>query len=190
MFNDNQIIGWNQDDVVDYFKNNRRSYNQLYDSEKYFINDNLIQQTSSILDVGCASGGFNTIFRKLNNNISYYGVDVSEKNIEYAKYYFKHSNNSNFYLYSGKSLFEIETIKNIKFDLSFCSGLLHLIDNWSNLFTEIIYLSKKYVLIDFRVSLKKNSYSGTFYFDYGGNVKKNYTKYYVININDLFKKFF
>ena len=22
MFNDNQIIGWNQDDVVDYFKNN------------------------------------------------------------------------------------------------------------------------------------------------------------------------
>ena len=58
--------------------------------------------------------------------------------------------------------------------------------NWSNLFTEIIYLSKKYVLID--LSFIKEFIFRTFYFDYGGNVKKNYTKY-VININDLFKNF-
>ena len=119
MFSYDQIIGWNQDDVVDYFKNNRRTYNQLYDSEKYFINEKFVKKISSILDVGCASGGFNNIFRTLNNNISYYGVDVSQKNVENAKNIFKNAYNSNFFLYSGKSLYEIETIKNLKFDLTF-----------------------------------------------------------------------
>ena len=65
MFNKEQLEGWSANDTVDFFVNHRNTYEDLYKSEKYFLTKELILSMDSILDVGCAAGGFCNICTKL-----------------------------------------------------------------------------------------------------------------------------
>ena len=186
MFDANQLRGWATQDSVDFFKSNRWSYEDLYESERHYITRGLCESLSSVLDVGCAAGGFCSIFKSLNQEIHYTGVDVTEESIRHAREQFEAAPSVDFWLYEGKSLEDIEEIQDKKFDMVFCSGLLHLIDNWPNILAGMVERAKQYVIADFRICLDRPSYRGEFLFDFDGDGRSQYsTNYHVINLNDL-----
>jgi len=180
-----QYSGWDEKNTIKFYTNNRNTYNDLYDSEKHFLNKDFISQINSVLDVGSSVGGFSNIFKELNQNISYAGIDVSKNAIDKANSIYG-SNDIDFYHYDG-----VQIPLNQKFDLVFCSGVMHLIDNYEDIFAQILANAEKYLLLDFRVT-STQSYQGKFYFDFEGKTNQNYTKYYVLNFNELidfFKSF-
>jgi SAM-dependent methyltransferase len=177
-----QLEGWSVPETVEFYSNNRHEFSELYDSEKHFITKAFFSDLDSVLDVGCAAGGFFNIFKSLNSEIHYTGLDVSLNLIEAARRRYGHSKSPEFIHYDGVSGFPVTAA----YDLVFCSGALHLIDNWKEIFTNMVDRADKYVLADFRVT-ESESYVGNFIFDFADKREhSNFsTKYYVININEL-----
>lgn len=183
------LNGWNENETLDFYINHRNKYSELYESEKYFITQEFIANIKSVLDVGCSVGGMYNVFREFNKNIIYTGLDVSENAILKAKEIYKNSN-INFYFYNGLDDFPL---KKNQYDLVFCSGVMHLIDNYKNILKQMIERSEKYVLVDFRLTTNK-SYTGKFYFSFKDEKKKeaSFTNYHVLNFKeliDIFKSF-
>ncbi len=179
-----QLEGWNETATIDYYINHRQSYSDLYPSEKYFLTPSFITNITSFLDVGCASGSMSKILQSIHKNLKYTGLDIAPNLINHAN---QHLSNklTDFYCYDGEEMpFEKE-----KFDLVFSSGVLHLIDNYKSIFTQIITRSTKYALVDFRVCTKQ-TYQGKFNFDFGNNNNViNHTSYHVINFLELMRFF-
>jgi len=63
-------------DLVEFYSTNRGAPGDLYPSERRFL-PWLAQSSSSVLDVGCAAGGFFEIWRAFAPTIAYTGVDAS-----------------------------------------------------------------------------------------------------------------
>jgi SAM-dependent methyltransferase len=63
-------------DLVAFYADHRNQPEHLYPSERRFL-PWLAQQSASILDVGCAAGGFSNIWRHYQPTIVYTGVDLS-----------------------------------------------------------------------------------------------------------------
>lgn len=180
-----QLDGWNEKETVEYYTNNRNTYSDLYDSEKYFITKEFISQIDSVLDVGCSVGGISNIFREFNESIIYTGIDVSENAILRAKE-ISSNKNSSFYCYDGKSEFPLNTTK---YDLVFSSGVMHLVDNYKDLLKQMIERTNKYLLVDFRLT-KNDTYVGKFYFSFSDKKEAtNFTNYHVLNFQKLMNIF-
>ena len=77
-------IAWDSKKIVNYFSNNRSTFNSLYKGEKYLISK-YIKKNNSILDIGCAQGGMYNILKKRFPKIDYTGVDFNKKMIILAK---------------------------------------------------------------------------------------------------------
>jgi SAM-dependent methyltransferase len=183
-FKKDQLLGWSEDATVDFYANNRNSYDALYKSEKHFLTKDFVSSVESVLDMGCACGGFYNIFKYLNPKIKYTGVDVSPSLLEVAKSKIS-DEDAEFHLYEGTGKIPVSG----KFDLVYCSGILHLIDNWKELFSELTNFSKKFALADFRTTPDKTC-SGAYIFDYDHDgVSSNSTNYHAININELLEFF-
>jgi len=184
-----KTTGWSENETIAFFSKNRKFYEHLYESEKFFLTKKFISSIENVLDIGCSVGGFCRIFQYLNKNIKYTGIDTSEIAIQNAKKVYEKKNNANFVIYDG---FSKLPFPNKEYDLVFSSGLFHLIDNFKDLASEAICKSKKYVLIDFRVCRGK-SYKGKFNFKFLDKKKvENFTNYHVLNLKDLltfFKSF-
>jgi SAM-dependent methyltransferase len=171
--------GWSNRDTVSYYASNRCSLEDLYPSEQYFLKPEFLTDVHSVLDVGCAAGGFLNVFTSLTKDIQYTGIDVVKELIDIAKE--RYGGYGVFIHYSGKGVLPV----NGKFDLVFSSGVMHLIENWKELFEEIVDHAKKFVLVDFRTTTEK-SYCGKFIFDLNNKGKeKNATMYRVVNIKEI-----
>ena len=72
---------------LEYWQNNRQSVTDLYESERYFF-EPIVKQIETVLDVGCAAGGFYNITREINSKIRYTGVDISPELINISKHRF------------------------------------------------------------------------------------------------------
>ena len=70
--------------LVDFFAGNRNRPEHLYPSEARFLPE-LSAGSESVLDVGCAAGGFVEIWRAYNSRIRYVGVDVSAALVDAAR---------------------------------------------------------------------------------------------------------
>lgn len=79
----------NHPDLVAFYTQNRNQPDDLYESEKRFL-PALAIRSASVLDVGCAAGGFAAIWRHYNPAIEYTGVDVSQVLIEHARQRYPH----------------------------------------------------------------------------------------------------
>src|SRR4051812_21460066 len=75
---------WVEDpSLVDFYASHRRRPEDLYPSERRFL-PWLLRRSSSVLDTGCALGGFADIHRHYNPAIEYCGIDVSQPLVDAA----------------------------------------------------------------------------------------------------------
>ena len=150
---DNSAYGTKK--TIDHVSTIRKRGNQLYPSEKKFFLK-AINNASTFLDLGCATGNFIKIIRSKTKIKDYLGIDVSKNMIERAKleypgYKFLH--------YDGKFL----RVKK-KFDLSFCFGTLEYCNNYESLIKQMLNLTNKFLIFDLRLTFestlinKKKSY--------------------------------
>lgn len=74
-------------ELLEFYANHRNRPEDLYPSERRFL-PWLATQAKSVLDVGCAAGGFANIWRHYQPKIRYAGVDVSVSLIDAARRFF------------------------------------------------------------------------------------------------------
>ena len=146
---------WSQSIIIDFYNNNRNSWEDLYKSEKKVIKK-ILKKNSSILDIGCAQGGLSIALEKKIKNYSYTGLDYNSLMIKKAKKKFP---NHNFVKIKNLNL---SKLFNVKFDIVFVLGILHLNRNWKKILKEAYKLTRRHLVFDLReirnVKLKKNIY--------------------------------
>jgi SAM-dependent methyltransferase len=175
---------WNQNDTVDFYIHHRQQYDELYESEKFFLNKDFVNSVHSVLDIGCAAGGMSKILRHFNADLTYIGLDVSDKLIQYAKQTINDPL-TRFECYDGIDM----PFKNVPFDLVFSSGVLHLVDHYRDVFAQMVERSQQYVLTDFRVTTQP-TYTGKMKIDFSNqNDSSGIINYHVINFHELLSFF-
>jgi len=167
-----------------YWKNHRNKLDDLYPSERYFL-EPVLKNVNSVLDVGCAAGGSFDFCRETNVNIKYTGIDISETLINIAE---ELHPEGEFFVYDGHEI----TFKDNKFDLVFSIGVLHHLHHWRNMIKQMVKCSSKFTIIDLRLT-----HEGTlddadkYYQKVSFNDKwdgKTAISYLVVNV-DEFRKF-
>lgn len=177
---------WNDTEAQNFFSSERKKKDDLYLGEKFFLQKTLFENCS-ILDIGCAQGGFYKILKSFLKSFSYTGIDNSEKMIIKAK---KKYPSANFYFIKNNNF---KLLKK-KYDIVIIFGVLHLTQEWRQMLSNSRNLFKKFLLFDLRETNFKtieNNVSKSFL---SFNNKKN-TKipYNIINSNEstyLIKKKF
>ena len=82
----------------------------------------IYKKNDKILDFGCAAGHFYNSLKKIDKNINYSGFDATKDYINYAK---KHFNKEKHVKFDVQSLFSMSQKYYNKFDIVFCSNVLH-----------------------------------------------------------------
>lgn len=114
---------WGQSGVVDFFARERATTAQVYPSEWFFLKDRL-QEGMSVLDIGCAQGGFASVLQEHLKDFSYTGVDISPGMI--AKARLRHPGQRFICAPEG----DLSMLKGEGFDLVLVLGILHLHETW------------------------------------------------------------
>jgi SAM-dependent methyltransferase len=143
MDNDQLAKSWSSENSVKYYLEHRDSIKELYESEKFFI-ESVLKSGRTVLDVGCAAGGFSKIVRQYNKNLEYAGVDIAPQMISLAK---KRFPEDKFYLCSGEKL----DFPDNSFDICICLGVLHMTERWKELLSEAWRVCRNTILFDLRV---------------------------------------
>jgi 2-polyprenyl-3-methyl-5-hydroxy-6-metoxy-1,4-benzoquinol methylase len=143
MHDDNSAYGKNKDSIV-YWERNRNRVDDLYPSEEYFFLP-VIKKSLSVLDVGCAAGGFKDIVHEINPSTSYTGIDVSDTLIKSA---IKRHPEASFCSYDGVTFPD----KLGQYDLTYSFGVLHHVDDCYGIVKQMVSFSKKHVLFDLRLT--------------------------------------
>ena len=186
---------WGKKNVVNFYSSNRNKIEDLYLSERKPLSYIKKKKIKSVLDYGCAVGGFYKIFRTyFKNNIYYHGVDIEKNVITEAKKKFKRFNRVKFSNVKNVKLKE----KSNKYSLSFCTGVLNHNNNYKSIISELIRVSSKYIFIDSpRVHVGKSfvgklNLSNRFPSEIkSNNIVSNYTvnlKNYLLFLKGIFKK--
>ncbi|TAM37184.1 class I SAM-dependent methyltransferase [bacterium] len=139
---------WDLDEAIGYYEQLRNKPEDIYESERVFFFP-LLYKARSVLDVGCAAGGFYNIIRTVNPKIKYTGIDVSEGMVDAAKKVFP---GADFRVTSGK---KIEFADN-SFDLVVSLGVLNHVPDYRSFIKECYRVSKRYCLLDLPRLLPKS----------------------------------
>lgn len=137
-----------QINYLKFYKKYRCKIADLYPSEKAILAQVDLRK-KSILDVGCACGGFYKIFKRIAADIDYFGLDISEELIGYAKRRFPEI--AGRFLINPGMRFPFE---DKKFDIVFCASVQAHCLQYGKLFRECWRVSKEALIFDFRFSLK------------------------------------
>lgn len=159
---------WGLKPSIEYFKSKRKNINHLYEGERKIFSK-VIFEKCSILDIGCAEGGFIKIIKSFVKNFDYTGVDVNRKMINLAK-----KKNPKHKFYEKNDFYQKFRYK--KFDIVLILGLLHLNKEWKKILLKDSKFSKKYLIFDLRETNKKSL----------ENIKKSYFR---MNFNSKIKKY-
>ena len=159
---------WGLKPSIEYFKSKRKNINHLYKGERKIFSK-VIFEKCSILDIGCAEGGFIKIIKSFVKNFDYTGVDVNRKMINLAK-----KKNPKHKFYEKNDFYQKFRYK--KFDIVLILGLLHLNKEWKKILLKDSKFSKKYLIFDLRETNKKSL----------ENIKKSYFR---MNFNSKIKKY-
>lgn len=134
---------WSSRNAVNYYTAHRDTVDELYPSERYFIKD-LLRKGSSLLDIGCAAGGFSKIAKGCNKGLEYTGVDISPDMIRQARRRFPRER---FYLSDGENL----DFADDSFDICVSLGVLHMTEAWKRLLAEAWRVCRDTLLFDLRL---------------------------------------
>jgi ubiquinone/menaquinone biosynthesis C-methylase UbiE len=173
---------WSKKNAVKFFNTHRNTLNDVYTSEKHFLSE-VIEPGCSILDLGCAAGGFFNVFSELEPSITYTGIDISKEMVKTAR---TNHPEVDFIVSSGSSL----PFKNRSFDVVFCSGAFHMTYDWREILKEGWRVAKKYFVFDVRLieatpsieDISKSYEKIAFYNEWDG---KTIVPYILLNVNDF-----
>jgi len=143
------IRSWSSKSAVKHYLGHRGKLSELYRSERYFMQEAL-KKEKSMLDIGCAAGGFLKIARRYNKNIDYTGVDISPTMIDEAR---GRSPNGKFCLTNGETLDFPDNF----FDVCLSFGVFHMVENWKRLLAEAWRVCRNTLLFDLRIVKKKDA---------------------------------
>lgn len=177
---------WGKKNVINFYANNRDKLSDLYDSEKKPLSFIQKKKIKSILDYGCAVGGFYKIFRTyFNNKIKYHGLDIERNAINEARKKFNNDRRVKFSHIKKGKLKE----KKDKYSLSFSTGVLNHNSDYKSIIAELIRVSSKYTFIDSPRVHTGKSFVGKLNLSnrFPSELKKNnIVNNYTINIQDYF----
>jgi SAM-dependent methyltransferase len=137
--------GWATSESLEFYRAKRANVADLYDSEREFLPP-LLPQVASVLDVGCATGGFSRIMRAFNPRLRYIGVDVIPEFIRQAQ---RDYPESEFHVTDGIG-FPPEVPPIV--DLVHSSGVLHVNTHHAKMLAEMWARAGRYLLCDFRLT--------------------------------------
>ena len=135
---------WLSPESLDYYRRHRQTPDDLYPSERFFLPD-VLRQVDSMLDVGCAAGGFSEIVRALNPRVRYVGVDISPAFVETARAEHPHAE-----FLPGDGL-HFSTPEG-SFDLVHSSGVLHLNLRFRDMIAAMWQQTRRFLLCDLRLT--------------------------------------
>lgn len=115
---------WGLPGVLNFFDAARSTTDQVYPSEWFFLRDRL-HRGMSVLDVGCAQGGFADILAEHLDEFEYTGIDISAEMI--AKAQKRHPRHC-FHAVAEDA--DWQCLQGRKFDLVMVLGILHLHEGW------------------------------------------------------------
>lgn len=122
-------------------------------------------RVESMLEVGCGSGVDYLGAKKTNPSIKYTGVDFTSGLIDYCRKTYQEGS------FLQANIYELP-FQSEMFDLVYCKDVLNHLDNWRNGFSELLRVSKKYVLVNFfdglgstthKAKFMRNGYIDNFY---------------------------
>jgi SAM-dependent methyltransferase len=131
-------------DLITFYTQHRNRPEDLYPSERRFL-PWLAKQSSSVLDVGCAAGGFRNIWRHYQPAIKYTGVDVSASLIDAARRLYPDSTFQQGNCAAGLSL------SNRYATVVQALGWLHWEPEYQRALAELWRLTDRYLFFDVRL---------------------------------------
>ena len=164
---------WASGDSLKFFGEKRNKADHLYPSEKVFL-PGLLAEVATVLDVGCARGGFFDIMRSYNPALDYVGVDIVPDMLALAV---REHRDARFVAAAGHAL----PFADAGFDLVHCSGVVHLNDHYEDMIAEMWRVSRRYALFDMRLT-DGPSEVGRFRVDFDGHGEGGLLPYHVVNL--------
>jgi len=135
---------WSAPAVLRYYEANRDKVEDIYPSERVFLVD-AVQNATSVIDIGCAAGGFSSALREIKPDLVYTGVDVTPGMIDSARSKFP---DDEFQVIDGRHL----PFPDDSFDVAICYGVLHMTMDWRELLGEGWRVCRKALLFDLRLT--------------------------------------
>ena len=134
---------WEHRNAVEFYSKYRQHVEDLYPSEREFLPPAL-KPGITVLDVGCAAGGFYNIMRTLEPGIQYTGMDISQASIEHARETYP---DATFQVGTGTDL----PFPDNSFDLVHSTGVCVHERQCLKLISELYRVSKNLVIVDVRL---------------------------------------
>ncbi|HSP16242.1 MAG TPA: class I SAM-dependent methyltransferase [Thermoanaerobaculia bacterium] len=169
---------WAKRDSLEFFQTHRQKPADMYPSERFFLPE-ILPSVNSVLDIGCAAGGFSQIMKSFNPDVVYTGVDVTPEFIEIASRKFPESR---FILGDG---IHFQTPPN-SFQLVYSTGILHLNSRWRDIVRSAYEQAERWLLCDFRLTAGP-SVAGTMRVEFDGQTSDAVLPYFVVNIQEMLK---
>jgi SAM-dependent methyltransferase len=135
---------WRSPESIAFYRHHRQRPDDLYPSERFFLPDT-VRKVNSMLDVGCAAGGFSAVARAFNPAVRYVGVDIVPAFIEAAR--IDHPD-AEFIVGDGM---HFETPPG-SFELAHASGVLHLTTHFREIVRAMWAQTSRYLLCDLRLT--------------------------------------
>lgn len=114
---------WGLPKVLSFFDNHRDTTTEVYPSEWFFLKD-CLHEGISVLDVGCAQGGFCNVLAEHLQTFSYTGIDINPSMIDRAR--LRHPGHEFLCLPEA----DFSALGERSFDLVLVLGILHLHESW------------------------------------------------------------
>ena len=134
---------WGLPKVLDYFQTARSKTEMVYPSEWFFLKD-LMVEGMSVLDIGCAQGGFASVLGEHLSSFDYTGVDINPQMIEHASE--KHPEHT-FHCIEETNF---SVLGDARFDLVMVLGILHLHEAWRDTLSGAWARTSGHLLFDLR----------------------------------------
>ncbi len=137
---DKNYAAWSSERVIDFYARERHRSDELYDSERAVLVPAL-ERAASVLDVGCAAGGFSEVLQSLRPGIRYVGVDVAPEMIAEAR---RRYPAVRFEVSEGSRL----DFPDGSFDLVLCTGVLLHNPDYPGLLRELYRVAASGCVVD------------------------------------------
>ena len=157
---------WNKDHSVEQrtFKRVKGELPEMESSKQLVeLIADVYQPGMKVLDIGCAAGHYYHSLKRLDKDISYFGIDSTKAYIEFALEFFKDNKYTSF---EQGDIFDLDDKYQTKFDIVFCCNVILHLPSFQVPLENLLKVSKKYVfirtLLSSKTHLSKYLYSDQF----------------------------